>query len=85
MRTLPAGVIFTSVTFHFLFVVQDEFYILLINDLTLQQFIDARKEYSQNKHDKNCLKFCAFIQFANDVLKDGIVDLKLLSLRIFRI
>ena len=57
--------------------VQNGVYVSLIHDLTLQQFIHARKEYCRNKHDKNCLNCCTFIQFANDVLKDGIVELQL--------
>lgn len=52
----------------------------MVNDLTLSQFIDARKQYCQMKHEqngaKNCSNCCAFILFANDVLKDGVVELK---------
>ena len=47
-------------------------FVLLINDLTLQQFIDARKEYRQRKYGENCLNCCSFIHFANDVLKDEV-------------
>ena len=34
-------------------------------------------------NNKNCLNCCAFIQFANDVLKDGIVELKLMFTKNF--
>ena len=46
--------------------------------MTLQQFIDARREYCRRKHTdfQTCLQWCGFVQFTQDVCDAGIVELK---------
>lgn len=48
-----------------------------------EQLIAMCQQKLDSKDDKNCLNCCAFIQFANDVPKDGIVELKLMFTKNF--
>lgn len=65
--------------------VADGTYVSMIEDMTLEEFIDIRQLYCENNHAKPCSECRNLVAAAKEILKSLVVDLKTLFLEHFTI
>ena len=63
--------------------VADGIYVSMIEDITLEEFVDVRQLYCENKHNKPCCFDCKNLAAARKIFNSVVVDLKTLFLEHF--